>query len=505
MGTGDYLWYSENFIGPAIGLLALLWAVLTILTNLALRRDRRALLAAGSALGLAGLLADMPSLLAEVLFAFALTLAVLLPRTARFDDAWRWTGRLLTAWLMAPTGPISDLGCWRRVRRLRMRPHTRQLAPMLVVPIAGTLVFTILFGIANPMIGAAFDRLQLPPFSFETLGRVFWWGVILIMVWGTLRPRRIRHAPPRPPLDPAMVLPGLSTASVTLALALFNTVFAVENVLDLAFLWSGAALPKGISYASYAHQGAYPLIATALLAAVFVLVALRPGSVTAANRSIRVLVTLWVGQNLFLVASSVLRTCAYIDTYSLTPLRLAALVWMLLVAGGLVLIIWRLLRAKSTAWLINTNSAVALLMLTVSAVVDFGAVSASWNVNHARETGGHGAALDLCHLHRLGSAALVPLTELAQRTPRSPFGERVRWVRARVLDATAIEQSGGDWSWRNARRLAAAQRLPVFTPVDTPLPNGIFRTCDGALYTVAPPQRAVAEPLPTPLTPGPAR
>ena len=35
--------------------------------------------------------------------------------------------------------------------------------------------------------------------------------------------------------------------------------------------------PTASTYAAYAHRGAYPLIATALLAAGFVLVAMRPG------------------------------------------------------------------------------------------------------------------------------------------------------------------------------------------------------------------------------------
>ena len=53
--------------------------------------------------------------------------------------------------------------------------------------------------------------------------------------------------------------------------------FAVQTNLDVTFLWGNAALPADITYAAYAHRGAYPLILTALLAAGFVLVAMRPG------------------------------------------------------------------------------------------------------------------------------------------------------------------------------------------------------------------------------------
>ncbi len=51
------------------------------------------------------------------------------------------------------------------------------------------------------------------------------------------------------------------------SLILFNALFAVQTILDLIYLWGGVRLPDGLSYAEYAHRGAHPLIATALLAA----------------------------------------------------------------------------------------------------------------------------------------------------------------------------------------------------------------------------------------------
>ena len=91
------------------------------------------------------------------------------------------------------------------------------------------------------------------------------------------------------------------------SLVLFNLLFAAQTVMDINYLWAGAALPEGMSYASYAHRGAYPLIVTALLAATFVIVAMRPGSNAERSPLMRALVFLWVGQNVLLVVSSILR------------------------------------------------------------------------------------------------------------------------------------------------------------------------------------------------------
>jgi hypothetical protein len=283
-------------------------------------------------------------------------------------------------------------------------------------------------------------------------------------------------------------LPGVSPASVLLSLAAFNLIFALQNGLDLAFLWSGAGLPQGMTLAEYAHRGAYPLIATALLAGLFVLVTLRPGSATAASRPIRFLVTLWIAQNLLLVASTMLRTLDYIEAYSLTELRIAALVWMGLVAIGLMLICYRLLRGRSGAWLINANLAAALLALTAGAALDFGGIAAGWNVRHAREVGGRGAALDLCYLRALGPSALLPLIELESRPLPAELGERVAWLRSRATTDLAERQADWHgWTWRGARRLADATALIE----ERRLPNiGGNRLCDG---------RAIpAEPLTSP-------
>src|SRR6201999_3049138 len=111
---------------------------------------------------------------------------------------------------------------------------------------------------------------------------------------------------------------------------LFNLLFALQTVLDAVYLWGNAALPAGISYADYAHRGAYPLIATALLAGAFVLAAMRPSGAAAKSTIIRLLVYFWVAQNVLLVISSMLRLYRYVEIYMLTGWRIAALVWMLL-------------------------------------------------------------------------------------------------------------------------------------------------------------------------------
>ncbi len=135
-----------------------------------------------------------------------------------------------------------------------------------------------------------------------------------------------------------------------------------------------------------------------MLAGVFVLIALKPGSATEHVPAIRNLIYVWVGQNIFLTVSSIIRLCGYIEEFSLTHLRICALIWMGLVVLGLVLIIARAYCQKSNLWLINANGLTLCGMLVFACFVNFGRIIADYNVHHCREIAGVGPTLDTGYL-----------------------------------------------------------------------------------------------------------
>ncbi|QAY76137.1 DUF4173 domain-containing protein [Sphingosinicella sp. BN140058] len=485
----DLLFFAHGG-GSTIGLYAVLLLAAAWLMRPAIRRSGAALVASGAALAFATALFADPSLLAAALFWAAASMAMLLPRSG-FDNGLRWLVRLAFQAVASPVLPFRDFGTARTARRRKARFRSGSRIALLGLPVMGSLVFLALFARANPLIGRALDVEWAAAWASLSFVRIVFWLLFAILAWSLLRPTRLRLGHVRT-IDEDFALPGVSLASVTLSLIAFNAIFALQNGLDIAFLWSGAPLPDGMTLASYAHRGAYPLIATALLAALFVLVTLRPGSAMAESRLVRRLVSIWIGQNVLLVASTMLRTVDYVEAYSLTILRISALLWMALVAIGLVLICWRLWARKSAAWLINANLLAATLLLSACAFVDLGAIAAGWNVRHAREAGGRGASLDLCYLGKLGESALLPVIELESRTRAPLLRERLGWLRNVKL--VALEQQQADWrTWTmlGARRLEAAQasvaahRLPRFAPD--------HRDCDAA-----PSAPVVAAPAPPP-------
>jgi hypothetical protein len=162
----------------------------------------------------------------------------------------------------------------------------RAIRAVAALPLVGGATFLGLFASANPLIGWAFSQIVLPD-PWATIWRTLFGLCELITIWASLRPSPYTTGPSR--FADRSIGTVFEPGAVTLILSLvtFNTIFAVENVLDIVFLSSGAGLPSGVTMADYAHRGAYSLIVTALLAGVFVLLALRPGSAAAASPRVR--------------------------------------------------------------------------------------------------------------------------------------------------------------------------------------------------------------------------
>ena len=168
---------------------------------------------------------------------------------------------------------------------------------------------------------------------------------------------------------------------------------------------------------------------------------------------------------------------------------------MALVAVGLVLVTWRLLRAKRASWLINANVAAVGAVLVLCSVIDLGAVAAAWNVRHAAEVGGKSVALHLEYFRELGGAGVVSLAELEQRPGLTPtFRCQVRSYRRQFeTDMAAAQANWRGWRWRDARRLA---RVRAITGGSPPSADGVQNRL------ASPPENLPARPLTPSPNPG---
>lgn len=449
----DWLFYGQR-MGLSMVIFAIVIACASLLANHAALDFRRATIGGVIiALGLVPVLEELNTLSFLILVA-ALVIALLLatnPETTGLADRARALRNFL---LFGPFRFFPDA-----LQVFNMSAFTRGIA-LWLMPVVLSTVFVVLFAAANPVIEQWVSLLN-PKVIFEYVSawRMLFWTLMLALVWPFLHVRWRRRkvavateadvaAPP--PLPPFVSPEFLGPSTILRSLILFNLLFAAQSILDGIYLWGHVALPDNLTYASYAHRGAYPLIATALLAAAFVLVAMRPGGPAQKSKVIRPLVYLWVGQNVLLVASSILRLDLYVDIYMLTYWRIAAFIWMGLVALGLILIVARIVLDRSNEWLVGVNLIALAIVLYGCSLVNFDAFIANYNVAHSREASGKGLLVDINYLLTLGPQALPAIDKailLRAGNPESCLVSR----RDRLVEQQRQDLAWRSWGFRNWR------------------------------------------------------
>ena len=302
-------------------------------------------------------------------------------------------GRVPTA------GPRSLAETWQgALRRSGKGSAARAWLRAWAVPLGGVLILTTLLADANPILAGWLDGLlRFQPDLGVILRRTLLWSGLGLIVWPLLDPAPLPLT--EKARSPRAQLPGLNPQSVALALVLFNLVLGVQTVLDLAILWAGGSLPDGMSHAEYAHRGAYPLLATAFLAGAFALAA-RPW--LEERPALMPLMALWLGQNVLLCLSALLRLRLYVEAFGLTYLRLYAAIWMALVAAGLALTFWQIRHRRANSWLVLRAAALGAGTLYLCTFINFGSLIAAHNLSQ-------GANRDSFYLCELGETAAADL------------------------------------------------------------------------------------------------
>ncbi|WP_407116712.1 DUF4173 domain-containing protein [Bradyrhizobium sp. LMG 9283] len=464
----DWLFYGQR-IGLSLAIFAAAIACASLLANHATLNVRRAAIGGAIvALGLAPAVEELNTLSFLILIT-ALLVALLLatnPETTGLADRARALRNFVLFGFLRFFPDALQL--------FNLSAFTRSIA-LWLMPMVLSTVFVALFAAANPVIEQWVSLLN-PKVILEyvSVPRVLFWALMLTLVWPFIhvrwRRRKIAVAAATDvvesePLALFVTAEFLGSSTILRSLILFNLLFAAQSILDGIYLWGHVALPANMTYAAYAHRGAYPLIATALLAAAFVLVAMRPGGPAEKSNVVRPLVYLWVGQNVLLVASSILRLGLYVDIYMLTYWRIAAFIWMGLVALGLILIVARIALDRSNRWLVCANWIALTIVLYVVSLVNFDGFIADYNLTHSSEMSGKGVAIDANYLLTLGPQALPALDKVIAHRPGDDCLARRR---DRLVETQRLDLAWRAWSfrsWRLQRRLdAEAKSQPGSRP-----------------------------------------
>jgi hypothetical protein len=302
-------------------------------------------------------------------------------RGAEVDDGLRMAKRALLDVVKGPFWIVLDaLGALPKVLGLRRS----SLVEIAILPIVAAGIFGVMLLAANPLLERILiDVVDTSLYNLLSWRLVIVFPVTLALCWSVLRDSPTFAGPQMGPSNARWHATFFKPASVIATLLLLNLLFAAENLLDIQHVWQEGALPFGFTHAEYVHRGSYTLIITVIMAAGFIMMALKPGSATAESAQVRALVYLFAAQNFLLVASSAKRTLSYIADYGMTEWRLAGSIWMALVALGLAFTVMRIVQNRNNHWLVQVNVKAAALLMLFCAFADLRPFIAEWNVDRA--------------------------------------------------------------------------------------------------------------------------
>ena len=423
---------------------------------------------------------QLAAVLPLVLQSNVLTIAIALVGTLavalwlRGTIARGWGSALAEVAVQTVIAPVRFVPLVAHVVRTTAATSPRANPLVWIVPVGLAAVFVALFADANPIIARVLDAIDVAAFLTWLFSDRLWaWIGFAVLSAPFLHPA-VRQSPRlkmllgaftmlRPVLDDETRLRRRWSEAGFAArcLLLFNAVFAVQTASDLLYLHAGFGLPDGMSYAAYAHRGAYPLLATAVLAGLFVVWTTRPDGPASTSPLVTRLVLVWIAQNVLLLLSSVMRLDLYVDSMGLTYWRVAAFIWMGLTGAGFLLVLVRGFRGYSLGWLVSANALVLAGTLYAASLVDWADVIARSQLS--RPDGGRAA---IRYASSIGTAALPAFDDLREAQPeRGNADERCEWAKAsgRLRRKLSREMHGSgmvdrfEWRALTARRRALAK------------------------------------------------
>lgn len=214
-------------------------AIALAITSLAWRRRRFLQGATGciTALTLSLPLIESATLLSLLLAALGLGLSALMAAQLMPARLERIPRSLLRLLLPAPTRLVRDaVGMRPQMQQQAARKALLWLAAW-IVPLGLGAVFAYLFTAANPLIEAVLStvRLQAVLDLFDPI-RIVFWLVVATGIWALLRPRLLRQRRRKGAVHDVALKDSawLGSTAIFRSLVVFNALFAIQTLLDIA-------------------------------------------------------------------------------------------------------------------------------------------------------------------------------------------------------------------------------------------------------------------------------
>lgn len=404
---------------------------------------------------------------------------------------WGFLESLWAGMMSITRAPHRLLGHAVACRAAARTPGRKTLpAKVIAIPVAISVLFLIIFSAANPVVSSVFSRLWdrladvlVNLSDYLNVGRCWFWAGWLLIFAALIRPV-VRSAVTDRLMKMDVDLKSREAATVDennflvacATLVCVNIVFLGYNCMDAVYLYFKTALPPGITWTAYTHEGCGWLTFGLLLSTVVLgYVFWDEMNFHARSRLLKGLAALWIAQNLVLALGTLRRVHMYIDFSGLTHLLLTGIYGSLLVMAGVAIMAVKVHRNRSAIWLLRRYIAAFAIGLMALVLTPHGVVCSRYNVARILEEKPHSLwPVCLKELPADALPALVPLLDY-QRTDHDAAKEKlVREGIAGILGGNLVrleQEQSGPWSqwqlsswWALKHLRAAREKITATVP-----------------------------------------
>lgn len=241
-----------------------------------------------------------------------------------------------------------------------------------------------------------------------------------------------------------------------------NILLLFVNILDIIHVWLNFEPSGAPELRQFVHTGTYILILSVFVAIGMVLYFFY-GNINfyKYNRRVKILAYVWIGQNMIMVVSVLIRNLYYVQLYGLAYKRLGVFFFLIATILALIFLIIKVKERKSVSYYLRTISITAYCVLIFVALYNWDILIASYNLNYNRRN------LDTKYLLNEMSDNTLPILWKNKDAFGNSNSEDYQHLLKRIQRFQKREQSD---TWKSTT-IMGMTNYQFFLKNDVPLPN----------------------------------
>jgi hypothetical protein len=283
--------------------------------------------------------------------------------------------------------------------------------PLLLILLALLSSADMVFGKLMERVAKLFEVISLPDVIGKILAALMIFFLTFSYLWSIRHGERMQESTIKGLMPETATQKGLwDPIMIITVTAAVNILYIVFVIIQFAYLFGGAGLPDGFTYAEYARSGFFELVFVTLLNIGFLVCTLtftkKGGSLEALL--LRILNTLMIGCTFVMLYSAHFRMSLYEEAYGYTFLRVMTHAFMVFLLALFLVTLARVW--KDGLPLLKPYMIIAITAFVIVNYINVDMIIARKNIEQYSTTG----AIDIAYFDVLSSSAVAELKSLTQ-------------------------------------------------------------------------------------------